>query len=225
MDVIIEETGEMKTLCVIDAKTGVDRAYRFINDTTGTSHWHKNEDGCYVIKYYEYEWWYNLLEKEQRVATMLSEHNALMTNDIFREIWHSETQALEHFTDIKLRILERVTAGKLTAKVVPLKINGQMRIGKNTCIVNYTEDEHTCFVDCEGTFILNTASTKYELPIGVASSYTHNNDYVTLDRELDSPINLSEAQAKVVYDTLFAAIKRELETDGHKGIKEYRLED
>lgn len=224
MDIIIEETGEKKKLCVVDAKTGVDRAYRFINDTTGTSHWHKDEDGCYVIKRYEYEWWLNLLEKEQQIADLLREHEALMTNDIFREIWHSETQALEHFTDIKLSILERVTAGTLTAKVVPININGQKRIGKDTCIVNHMGDDNTTHIDCEGTFILNTAKTKYEIPIGVASSFTHNNDYVTLDSELDCPINLSEAQAKVVYDTLFTAIKKELEADGYDSIKEYRLE-
>lgn len=225
MEIIIEETGELQQLSVMCPRTGEDLAYRFINDTTGLSHWEKNKEGSFIVKRTEYNWWSEILNKEQRVANLLSENAELMTNDIFREIWHAETCALEHFTDIKLSILERVTEGSISAKVKSIKEAGQLRISKDTCVVNYTVDDDKHFIDCEGIFILNTAANKYEIPIGTASSYVNGDDYMTLDGVLDCPINLSDSQAKVVYDTLFSAIKKELGEAGVSGVNRYKLEE
>ena len=225
MDIVIEETGEKTTLNITDPRTGDELAHRFIGDTTGLEHWKKNADGAYILMQSEYDWWLELLTKEHYSLTLMCQHRDLMTDDIYREIWHAETSGLEHFTQVRLDIVERVTTGKMEAKTVAIKDKTQMRIGKDTSIIHCYEEDGKYYIDCEGTFILNTKTNKYQIPIGVAAAHVIGSDCVTMDNELDCPINLSGSQAKVVYDTLFNAIKKELAIVGCAGVDEYNLTD
>lgn len=225
MDIVIEETGEKVALNIIDPRSGDELAHRFISDTTGLEHWQKNVDGAYILMQSEYDWWADLLTKEHRALTLMCNHADLMTDDIYREIWHAETRGLEHFTQVRLDIVERVTTGSIKAKVVATKDKGQMRIGKDTTIIHCYEEDGKYYVDCEGTFVLDTKANKYQIPIGVAAAHVVGSNCVTLDNELDCPINLSESQAKVVYDVLFNAIKKELASEGCAGVTEYNLTD
>lgn len=225
MDIVIGETREKASLFIEDPRTGDDLAHRFISDTTGTDNWEKNEDGAFVITQTEYEWWQGILTKEQKALALMCKHTDLMTDDIYKEIWQVETMYLDHFSQVKLDIVDRVTTGKMQAKTVAVKTNGEMRISKDTTIIHCYEEDDKWFIDVEGTFVLNTDLNKYEIPIGTSAAHVVGSNCVTLDGALDCPINLSKSQAKVVYDVLFGAIKKELASVGCAGVTEYNLDD
>lgn len=223
MNIIIEETGESAALEVIDPNTGADLAHKFIKDTLGTDTWVKNTDGSYTMPKSDFDCWQAILNRDHRALSLMEQHASLMTDDIYKEIWHAETSGINKISQIRLEIIERVTTGKIEAKTVASKSGGGLHIGKDTTILHCYEDDGLWHVSCEGTFILNTSSSKYELPIGVDATHKTGSNSVVLDESLDSPINLSESQSKVVYDVLFNAIKKELASAGIAEVKTYNL--
>lgn len=225
MNITIEETGEKKSLSIKDMTTDENQAYKFIDLNIFIEDWSKDKDGNFILKQSEYDFWARVLAKEERSMMLMREHASLMTEDVYKEIWHTKAAGLEHFTQVRLDIIERVTTGKICAKTVGIKSNGQMRIGKDTTIIHCYEEDGQYFIDCEGTFVLNTKRNRYELPIGVAAAHIVGSNCVTLDAALDCPVNLSKTQASVVYEVLFTAIKNELAAAGCIGVTEYNLDD
>lgn len=225
MNITIKETGEKKTLSIKGLTTTKDHAYQFIDENIFIDDWSKDKDGSFILKQIEYDLWTRILAMEERSLMLMREHASLMTDDVYKEIWHTKTTGLEHFTQVRLDIIERVTTGKITAKTVGIRSNGQARIGKATTITNCYEEDDKYFVDCEGTFILNTKRNRYEIPVGTSATHIIGSNCVTLDGELDCPIRLSKDQSRVVYDVLFNAIRSELADNGCAGLVEYNLNE
>lgn len=192
---------DLKSLSLIDINTGINYAREFISATSGFDDWQQDIDGCYVVEPAEYKHWENVFSENLRALITLNEHKTLIDDEDYQEIYNGETRGFEHYSEVTLDNLDRITTGTVSCKMVSVNDENGLSLRKAVDVFILKDSELGNNLELIGTFVLNTKHNKYTMTISVMANYT----IVGGDIEVeiipdinDSPIFFSQKQIDVI---------------------------
>ena len=192
---------DLKSLSLIDLNTGINYAREFISATSGFDDWQQDIDGCYVIEPAEYEHWTKVFSENLRALITLNEHKTLIDNEDYQEIYNGETRGFEHYSEVTLDNLDRITTGTVSCKMVSVNDENGLSLRKAVNVFILKDSELGNNLELVGTFVLNTKHNKYTMTISVMANYTIVGDDIEVEIVPDindSPIFFSQKQIDVI---------------------------
>ena len=106
----IKETGETKTLSLIDPKTGHDYIADFMGNADGLAGLSETEDGDYLINECDYSWWVNVVEATQKADNLEFEYKDALSDEIKEELYQANFNDFDEVASAKISIIEKAIA-------------------------------------------------------------------------------------------------------------------
>lgn len=212
MHVKVKGSQEVKVLRLIEENTGVNYAREFIGLTSGFDDWQVDIDGFYVLDPEEYNHWSNLFSENIRALILLNEHKSFIRSEAYQEIYHTETRGFEHFKEVSLDNLDRITSGTVSCKMISVKDDDGLAIRKAVDVEVLENSEHGNNLELTGLFILSTQYNKYELVVSVLANFSVVEGAIEVEmlEYEDAPFGFSATQAETIEGVFIKEAKRQL---------------
>lgn len=105
----IKETGETKTLSLIDPKTGHDYIADFMGNADGLVGLARAEDD-YIINQCDYDWWLDVVEATQKADNLEFEYKDSLSDDVKEELYQANFNEFDEVASAKIAIIEKAIA-------------------------------------------------------------------------------------------------------------------
>ena len=109
LNVLITETNEVKSLSIIDPKTGVDYISDFIGNTGAFGRKFEkieNDAAEYQTSEGDFEWWENVVEVAQEADNLIFENSDKVTGEVKEELDNIDTSDIDTYNEIRLGIIK-----------------------------------------------------------------------------------------------------------------------
>ena len=113
LNVLIKETNQVKSLSIIDPKTGVDYIGDFIGNTGAFSREFEkieNDTAEYQTTEGDFEWWENVVATAQEADNLIFENHDLITDDERTELDNVNENDIDAYNEKRLDIVKEATS-------------------------------------------------------------------------------------------------------------------
>lgn len=212
MHVKVKGNKGVKELSLVEATSGVNYAREFIGLTSGFDNWQMDIDGCYIIEAQEYEHWCKLFSENLRALISLNEQKTLISSKSYQEIYHTETRGFEHYTEVGLDNLDRITSGTVSCRIRSVEEEGGFALRKAITVEVLDNSEHGNNLELIGLFDLNTKHNKYGITVSVMANFELLEGEVEVEilNYDDHPLFFSPAQMETIENIFIKEAKRQL---------------
>lgn len=107
MEIVIEETKQIKQLSIIDPKSGVNWASDLVGNHIMPSDYQTNEDGVLIMDEATYDWWYTLCSDLENAEARKAELLALLHDEqwetaceMFNEVGNCDLEDTPPYTNV-----------------------------------------------------------------------------------------------------------------------------
>lgn len=111
LNVLIKETNQVKSLSIIDPKTGVDYIGDFIGNTGAFSREFEkieNDAAEYQTSEGDFNWWKNVVATAQEADKLIFENHDLITDDVRIELDNINESDIDAYNEKRLEIIKNL---------------------------------------------------------------------------------------------------------------------
>ncbi len=109
LNVLIKETNEVKTLSIIDPKTGIDYIGDFIGNTGAFGREFEkieHDEAEYQTSEGDFEWWENVVETAQEADNWIFENSEKITDEVKEELDNIDESDIDTYNEKLLDIIK-----------------------------------------------------------------------------------------------------------------------
>lgn len=109
LNVLIKETNEVKTLSIIDPKTGIDYIGDFIGNTGAFGREFEkieHDEAEYQTSEGDFEWWENVVKITQEADNLIFENSDKITDDVREELYNINESDIDIYNEKRLDIVK-----------------------------------------------------------------------------------------------------------------------
>lgn len=109
LNVLIKQTNQVKSLSIIDPKTGIDYITDFIGNTGAFGREFEtieHNEAEYQTSEGDFEWWENVVEIAQEADNLIFENSDKITDEVREELDNIDTSDIDTYNEIRLDIIK-----------------------------------------------------------------------------------------------------------------------